>query len=80
MRTKSENVCGFESSNMARTNPVPDSGTANVATLSPCNCAGVKPNAFVEENKLNVSGSSKGILVEGTPVISSNILMIVGSS
>ena len=37
IRTKSEKVCGLESSSMARTNPVPDSGTAKVATLSPCN-------------------------------------------
>ena len=80
IRTKSENVWGRESSSMPRTNFVPHSGTAKLATWSPCNCSGVKPIPSVEENKLNVFGSSNGIVLASIPVKSSNIRMMVGSS
>ena len=80
IRTRSEKCCGLESSNMPRTNLVPHSGTAKEATLSPCNCSGVRPIPSVEEKRLNVAGSSKGMVLASIPVRSSNIRIIVGSS
>ena len=80
IRTRSEKVCGLESSSMPRTNFVPHSGTARLATWSPCNCSGVNPIPSVEENRLSVLGSSKGIVFASMPVKSSNIRIIVGSS
>ena len=61
----SEKHFGLESSNIRRTKPVPHSGTAKDATLSPISCSGVKPDSFsgreqaecfriVKRNRLNV--------------------------
>ena len=75
----SSKVFGLVSTNIPLTNFVPNSGTPKLPT-SLCICSGVTPNAVVELNIDIVSLSSRGTFVGSCPVISNNILIIVGSS
>ena len=75
----SSNVVGFVSTNISRTNFVPNSGTPNDPTFEFI-CSGVTPNAFVDVNKDIVSLSSNGIVFGSIPVKSCSILITVGSS
>ena len=67
------------SSNLCRTNLVPNSGTAR-QPIGQFISSGVTPNASVDVNRDIVSLSSKGISVIFIPVISSSILIMVGPS
>ena len=67
------------SSNICLTNFVPNSGIAR-DPIGQFISSGVTPSASVDVNKDIVSGSSSGISVATIPVISSNILIMVGAS
>jgi len=77
--TKSENVCGWVSTSIWRTNLVPNSGKPYEPT-SHSNSSFVTPRASGDVNKDSTFLSFKGIVLGSNPVISCNILSTVGSS
>ena len=77
--TSSEKVVGFVSSNICRTNPVPNSGTPNVPVLQSISSS-VTPNDSGLLKICIVSLSSTGMVLGSIPDKSCNIRIIVGSS
>ena len=78
-RTKVSNWVGLVSSSMPRTKLVPNSGMA-AAPVGPKIGSSSNPSTFDEVKMDMVSRSSRGICLASTPVRSSSIRIMVGSS
>ena len=78
--TKSEKVCGLVSISIWITKSVPNSGIPSAPNGQPPISSGLIPSASVLANNDITSLLSRGIFLASNPVMSSNILIIVGSS
>ena len=80
IRTKSEKVFGCVSRSICITNSVPNSGTPREPKSQPSKSSAVMCKASKLANKESTFSSSKRIVFASTPVKSSNIRIMVGSS
>ena len=80
IRTRSEKFFGFVSRSICMTNSVPNSGMPRLPRSHPISSSGVTFSAEVSANNDNTSWLSREMVFASSPVRSSSIRIIVGSS